>query len=238
MADFTYDDEERLQIEPFRPDVAVAYFDIVHKEIDIKSIKIFFLNAGKLKKSLRMCPKLEVTAKFGDWSVTFKNTHNPALGKVQLAENDLTLHRISGYLAKRLIRWINYGAADKKELVKKEIINPLAEAAGITWNNSNPEFYLSFFPGTEFFLADFQGYPLAITAVRVKKGMLKSDFLQKVLRQKYNGKDPVVWMKDELATIQKAVAEVGKHPLIKMSLLPHINEFLANLGIPTVGSLI
>nr|ATI21261.1 nucleocapsid protein [Tataguine virus]QLA46884.1 N [Tataguine virus] [Tataguine virus] len=235
--DFTFDDSERLNIEPFRPDVAYTTFDLMHKPI-IKDIRIFFLNAGKLKKKLTAYPKAEITVKFGDWTVTVKNTHNPALGTIKLAETDLTLHRISGFLALKLLKLYSYGQNDQAELIRAEVVNPIAESQGVTWQNSNVDMYLSFFPGTEFFLTEFRMYPLAIGLVRVKKNLMKPDFLVKMLRQKYDGKDPAKWMVEDIGKVTAAVNEVSKHPLIKMNLVPHIKTFLTQMGIGTGGLLL
>ncbi|QLA47023.1 N [Tanga virus] len=229
--DFAFDDNPKVEIKPFNPEAAFRAFELEHRNISVQDIRVFFLNAGKLKKTLKLCPKLEITARFGSWSVKIKNTINRSLGELVLSETDLTLHRISGYLALIVLRKATVEKQLERDMVKEHIVNPIAESQGVTWNNSKPEIYLSFFPGTEFFLKDFLMYPLAIGVTRVRRGLMTQEFLAKLLRQKFEGKDPNVWMVEKVNLVKNAVDELAKYPLTKASSGPHVKEFLAKLGI-------
>nr|QLA46940.1 N [Lukuni virus] [Lukuni virus] len=231
--DYTFDDPGRIQITNFVPEEEYAAFvQRFHDQLGIDNIRIFFLNAGKFKKMLRTNPKLKVQVKFGTLQVEIVNTHNPMNREVQLMPGDLTLHRLSGFLAKKALQLWSVATIDMREDLKTVLVMPLAEKAGVTWANcGSPEMYLGFAPGAEFFLKDFRFYPLAIGVVRVKKGLMSADYLSKTLRQRYGGIAPADWMTVHKAMVKSAVDHVDKFPLMKTTAQPHVEQFLTELGL-------
>nr|ASY08205.1 nucleocapsid protein [Orthobunyavirus tacaiumaense] len=231
--DFIYDDPGRVQQSDFVPREEYAVFcSKFALFLILQNIRIFFLNAGKLKSALKLSPKRKIKAKFGTLEVEIVNTHNRSFADSKLEKGDITLHRLSGFLAKKVLDLYNAGTFDLQTQIKTEIIIPLAEVAGVNWSNSTPEIYLSFCPGSEFFLADFKFYPLAIGIARVKKDLMKPEFLAKLLRQRYGNMTPGEWMKTHSVSVQSAIAEIEKYPLMKVSSRPHVEEFLKALGLP------
>nr|ACN43212.1 nucleocapsid protein [Anopheles A virus] len=239
--DYMFDDPGHIQIINYIPEEEYMAFCAKYQDqLTVENIRIFFLNAGKFKKMLRTNPKLKVQVKFGTLQLEIINTHNPANREIQLSSSDLTLHRVSAYLARKSLRLWEALTLDQKEEFKLKIIMPLAEKAGVTWDNAGSvEMYLGFAPGAEFFLKDFKFYPLAIGIARVKKGLMSPDFLSKTLRQRYGGIPPADWMAIHKSAVRTAVEFVDKFPLMRSNASSHVEQFLVDLGLSraTVASM-
>ncbi|AKO90192.1 nucleocapsid protein [Lukuni virus] len=231
--DYVFDDPGHVVVSNFIPEESYVTFSAKYSaHLTTANIRIFFLNAGKFKKMLKGNSKQKVQAKFGTLELSLVNTHNPANREVTLLKDDLTLHRVSGFLARKALHLFRTMTFDQQEVFKDEIIMPLAEKAGVTWLNAPcAEMYLGFAPGTEFFLKDFVFYPLAIGIARVKKGLMSPDFLSKTLRQRYGGIAPADWMTVQKSLVKVAVDNVDKFPLMKATAQPHIEQFLLELGL-------
>nr|QLA46887.1 N [Orthobunyavirus tacaiumaense] [Orthobunyavirus tacaiumaense] len=231
--DFIYDDPGRIQQSDFVPREEYAIFcSKFALLLTLQNLRIFFLNAGKLKSAMKQSVKRKIKAKFGTLEVEITNTHNRAFTDVKLEKGEITLHRLSGFLARKILDLYTAGNYDLQAQIKAEIVMPLAEVAGVNWENANPEIYLSFAPGSEFFLADFKFYPLAIGIARVKKDLMKPEFLAKLLRQRYGSMTPGEWMKTHAVAVQSAVAKIEEYPLMKVNSRPHVEEFLKAMGLP------
>nr|QYW05748.1 MAG: nucleocapsid protein [Peribunyaviridae sp.] len=172
----------------------------------------------------------KLTLKFSTWTVEVINNHYPGNRDTQIADSDLTLHRISGYFAKYvLISYLETNTLGKAEICAT-IVNPIAESHGIRWT-AGAEVYLSFFPGTEMFLDKFNFYPLAIGIYRVKKGMMDAQFLKKTLRQRYDGQTADQWMQSKTEDVMKAVRVLESLPWGKSGLSEAARQFLNKFGI-------
>ncbi|WMC17281.1 nucleoprotein [Yacaaba virus] len=215
----------------FDPNKGYAEFLRNHrKALDFPSIRNFFLSAPRAKASLKIRPDEQMRVRFENWSVDVHNNHFPTNRNNVISDSDLTLHRISGYLSRHILSEYENGGTDTRELIERSIVNPIAESNGITWK-SGPKIYLSFFPGTEMFLREFDFYPLALGIYRVQKKDMPAQFLKKTLRQRYGDKTADVWMVSHRAQISKALDFVSELPWGRSGLSQVAREFLAEFGI-------
>ncbi|QLA47096.1 N [Bangui virus] len=240
--DFKFEEQESLTRTDFNPSTEYDKFLTRYSQgLSANNIRLVFLNLGKLKKALKTAQKEKVVVKFGSLELNVINTHNPSMAPSSLANSDLTLHRLSAFCARRLWDIVKHGDADEAALWKEKIIIPLAEVAGINWENCLvPEFYISFASGSEFFLKEFKMYPVAVGIVKVQKNLMSPDYLGKILRQRYGQNLPVDWMESQKETVKLAIATVSKHPLTRAKFQPHVSSFLKDLGLAdtTVSSIV
>ncbi|ACN43214.1 nucleocapsid protein [Anopheles B virus] len=238
QVDFAFEDTGNITQSDFIPDVGYTAFCLGKTaHLSLENIKIFFLNAGKLKQQMKTCSKTKIKAKFGTLEIELVNTLNRSLGQVSLQPNDVTLHRASAYLARKALELYREGQADFQAAMRDQFVMPLAEVAGVQFKPEvPPELYIGFAPGAEFFMKLFKCYPLAIAVVRVKKGQMQPEFLAKSLRQRYAGAPPAEWMSTNAAAIKAATAMVEKYPMMKVASRPHIEKLLSELGLsaPTI----
>ncbi|AZM68670.1 nucleocapsid protein [Triniti virus] len=230
--DFTFDDPGTIAQSDFNPVAAQKLFEDEHPEVDINVVRVFFLHAGKMKEKMKVCNKQIIKAKFEKLEIEIVNTHNPMFRGRDLGPEELTLHRLSGFLAVAALKMYKERSKAEKIRFKEQVIMPLAESAGVSWEKATcAEMYLGFAPGTEFFLKEFGFYPLVIGIVRVKKGLMDPEYLTKTLRQRYDKELPVDWMTSKKSEITKKVTDMEKFAMRKISTKPHIEEFLKSLGL-------
>ncbi|AKO90189.1 nucleocapsid protein [Orthobunyavirus guajaraense] len=223
---------ERLIAEgrnPFVPDLAYAKFVRDHGAVlTPDNVRIFFLRAYDAKQKLKTTTARTANLKFGTATFTVKNNHNERNANIEVEAEDLTLHRISGFLAKYTKEsMVDENAAD---MIREKIVNPIAESLGISWDNGD-DVYLSFFPGTEMFLDTFKMLPLAIGIYRVQQKQMKAEFLKKHLRQQYGGLPASQWMSIRKADVKNAVTLISSLPWGKAGLSAAARSFLADFGI-------
>ncbi|AIN37052.1 nucleoprotein [Mojui dos Campos virus] len=198
--------------------------------VGVMQARIFFLNAKKAKDQLSRKFDQKVNIKFGTWAVEVVNNHFPGNRDSTVGDMDLTLHRISGFLARHILETFLSADPAQQGVIKTQIINPIAESNGITWA-AGAEVYLSFFPGTEMFLSTFSFYPLAIGIYRVKKGLMDAQFLKKALRQRYGGMTADQWMQSKTVEVMAAVNVLEKLKWGKSGLGEAARTFLSKFGI-------
>ncbi|AXP31989.1 nucleocapsid [Abras virus] len=215
----------------FKPGDAYRVFNDKHGEfLDFATINKFFVSAKAAKLKLRTTEAPRVALRFRDWRVEVVNNHNPRLGKVEVLPTDLTLHRISGFLARRLLDIADGGDQARIIDMQERIVNPIALSKGITWADG-ATIYLSFFPGTEMFLDSFKFYPLAIGIYRVQQGDMEPEYLKKVMRQQYGAMRPGEWATLKKETIKTAVALVSNLKWGSRGFSPAAQELLKEFGI-------
>ncbi|QLA47082.1 N [Benfica virus] len=214
----------------FVPSEAYEVFRLEHMaDLDAKNMRVFFLRAYDAKQKLKTTTAKTVTLKFGTAVYKVVNNHNDRNANMEIYPTDLTLHRISGFMA-RHVKYLIEVDSTTADYVKGLIINPIAESLGITWS-AGLDIYLSFFPGAEMFMEEFHFFPLAIGIYRVQQGEMKAEFLKKHLRQQC-GKIPASqWMITHKEQIRIAVSTVAKLPWGKSGLSAAARTFLADFGI-------
>ncbi|APA28995.1 nucleocapsid [Melao virus] len=232
MGDLIFYDVASTGANGFDPDAGYLAFTIAHGEaINLSAVRIFFLNAAKAKAALSRKPERKATPKFGDWQVEIVNNHFPGNRNNPIGNNDLTIHRLSGYLARWVLDLFKENEDEsQKELIQSTIINPIAESNGIHWANG-VEIYLSFFPGTEMFLEAFRFYPLTIGIYRVKHGLMDPQYLKKALRQRYGTLTADKWMAQKTTMIAKSLKDVEQLKWGKGGLSDAARTFLQKFGV-------
>ncbi|AKB96257.1 N [Gumbo Limbo virus] len=227
---FEFSVEERGQsTSTFDPKQAYANFIDDHREeLTLENIRVFLLRANEAKQKLRKSSAKVANLKFGTWKVLVVNNHYPANSSNTVADGELTLHRISGFIAKYLLEL--YADPENRPGIEELIVNPIAESRGVSWSSS-AKVYLSFLPGTEMFLHEFEMLPLAIYIYRAQKGEIDASLLKKPLRQQYKNDSPDKWMKERKVMIQGAVARISKLAWGSAGLSAQAKEFLKEFGI-------
>ncbi|QLA47052.1 N [Moriche virus] len=230
LVDFEFGERQVAEgRNPFVPDLAYNVFVKEHARFLIPdNIRIFFLRAYDAKQKLKTTSAREVTLKFGTAIFKVKNNHNERNANIEVEPEDLTLHRISGFLA----RYVKDSLVDPVTgaMLRTAIINPIAESNGITWENGD-DVYLSFFPGTEMFLDKFKLLPLAIGIYRVQQKQMKAEFLKKHLRQQCGSVPASQWMTTRKEDVKQAVSLIAALPWGKAGLSAAARSFLADFGI-------
>nr|ACE07176.1 N protein [Orthobunyavirus bwambaense] len=234
MSDLIFYDVDSVNANEFDPDT--GYLDFKNNypgALNTNTARTFFLNAAKAKNVLRNKPDKKVNPKFGNWEVEVVNNHFPGNRNNPIGKDDLTLHRISGYLARWILEEYKRDDESEKEIIESTVINPIAESNGIRWSDG-AEIYLSFFPGTEMFLEPFKFYPLAIGIYRVKHKMMDAQFLKKALRQRYGKMTAEKWMSTKVKAIGEAVRNVEKLKWGKGGLSDAARNFLKKFDIAMI----
>ncbi|QLA47065.1 N [Itimirim virus] len=228
---FEFEEEDNASGKnAFVPEEAYAIFlNENAAQINVDNIRIFFLRAYDAKQKLKRTEARAAALKFGTMKLLIMNNHNPAYTNARLQPTDLTLHRVSGYLARYLKDVMSGNVAGRIEIHKK-IINPIAESVGISWENGD-DIYLSFFPGTEMFLEKFKLLPLAIGIYRVQQKDMDAEFLKKHLRQQYGDIPASQWMLSMKDDVKNALAIVSKLPWGRAGMSAAARNFLADFGI-------
>ncbi|AEZ35260.1 nucleocapsid protein [Iaco virus] len=231
MSEIIFDDVGQITSSTFNPDVQYINFKKNHTTgLNYDQIRVFFLNGKKAKETLAKRSEESLQLNFGGWRVVVMNTHFPGNRNMLIPDEAMTLHRLSGYLARYLLERILSGPEHEKVVITSKIVNPIAASNGITWTDG-PEVYLSFFPGTEMFLESFKFYPLAIGIYKVQKKMMESKYLEKAMRQKYSGMDATLWTQQKYAEVTNALAVVSNLGWKKSNVSAAARDFLAKFGI-------
>ncbi|QSV51824.1 N [Bobaya virus] len=231
MADFTFTDIGQRSTSTFDPELAYANFSRnMNKYLTVDVARVFFLNHKKAKDRLRATPKPVVNLTFGTATFQVANNHYPDFQNNPVTDGALTLHRLSGYLARWLMNQINLGGAPKKQEIFEKVIIPLAEIKGCSWSDG-PALYLGFAAGAEMFLETFTFFPLAIEIQRVLKDKMDVTYMRKVLRQRYGNMTAEEWMSEKLEEVTAAVNAVGTLPWARSGISAAAREFLQKFNI-------
>nr|ATB56197.1 nucleocapsid [Mburo virus] len=195
---------------------------------DLSNINAFLLNAKAAKERLATRQRKQVALKFGNWTVTVVNNHHKANTTNPVGPDDLTIGRISGYIAYYLLK--THSEKKHKELIETTIINPIAESKGVTWDT--PLIYLSMIPGSEMFMDEFEFYPLAIGIVRCQRKEMDVEYLKKPMRQMLSdGLASSSWLVSSKDAIKGAVNEVAKLSMTRPGFSQIATKFLQEFNI-------
>nr|AII99849.1 nucleoprotein [Ngari virus] len=231
MIELEFHDVAANTSSTFDPEVAYANFKRIYTTgLSYDHIRIFYIKGREIKTSLAKRSEWEVTLNLGGWKITVYNTNFPGNRNNPVPDDGLTLHRLSGFLARYLLEKMLKVSEPEKLIIKSKIINPLAEKNGITWNDGE-EVYLSFFPGSEMFLGTFRFYPLAIGIYKVQRKEMEPKYLEKTMRQRYMGLEAATWTVSKLTEVQSALTVVSSLGWKKTNVSAAARDFLAKFGI-------
>nr|QCY54406.1 nucleocapsid protein [Umbre virus]QCY54409.1 nucleocapsid protein [Umbre virus] len=228
----TYEDTQDVNRSTYNPADEYDTFVGVYREfLTIDNIRIFFINAAKAKAAMAKLKAETVEVSFGTLVVKLVNNHRIGQAQREVADDELTLHRLSGYIAKYTLHlYKNAKKAGEREAITTKIVNPISAKMGFQWS-VGPEIYLSTLPGTEMFLDTFKMFPLAFILVRVKRGEIKVEMAKKAMRQKYGDKDASEWLQEDIETVKGAIKTVEKLKPTLTGLAASMTVFLQQLGI-------
>ncbi|AKO90201.1 nucleocapsid protein [Matruh virus] len=211
---------------PFNPTEAYKKFINDHQgQLTLENINVFFLKAKEAKEMMKAKAKSTMTFSFGKLTITFKNTLHPAnRHSVKAEQDDLTINRVSGFLA--LVILLTHRDEKQKAKVEAIIKNPIAESKGVGWKDG-PNVYLSFFPGTEMFMLEFKFYPLAVGLVRCHKEKMDTEYLKKPMRQMLtDGTRAQDWLANRIGEIRSAYKVCSSLKFSKSGFSEAAREFL------------
>ncbi|AXP32060.1 nucleocapsid protein [Sedlec virus] len=227
---FEFTDVARANQNTFVPTDGYNNFIAIHgQHLNPAVVRIFFVNQKKAKAALAKTTAKKVSLKFGDLRVDVVNNHYAGDTVTSVGDNDLTLHRLSGYLALWTLKSVQTSPAFKLD-AEQNIVLPLAEVKGCTWNNG-ASMYLAFAPGAEMFLKEFEFFPLAIDIQRVLIDKMEVQYMRKTLRQRYGEMTAEQWMKEKLSNVKLALAAVQKLPWAASGFSAAARAFLKEFGI-------
>ncbi|AXP32072.1 nucleocapsid protein [Thimiri virus] len=228
---FVFDDVPQRTTSTFDPEKAYVAFEAAHGQaLTVDTARVFFLNQKRAKDRLRQTSQPVVDLTFNKHVFRVVNNHFPQFQSNPVGDADLTLHRLSGYIAVWLAQQVVVGGAVKLAEITSKVIIPLAEVKGCTWNDG-AGMYLSFASGTEMFLETFTFYPLAIEIQRVLKDGMDVTYMRKVLRQRYGKMTAEEWMRQKLPEITAAVKAVEQLPWARSGFSAQARAFLAQFNI-------
>ncbi|QLA46925.1 N [Minatitlan virus] len=214
---------------PFVPEEAYMVFVNENQaQLTIPNIRIFYLRAYEAKQKLKRTEARMANLTFGTMKLQIMNNHNNRFSNAELEPHDLTLHRVSGFLA-RYLKDTMVNVATRMD-VHKNIINPIAAALKLEWTIGD-DIYLSFFPGAEMFMETFKMFPLAIAIFRVQQKQMEPEFLKKHLRQYCGNMTSTQWMISKKEDIRVAVGTVSALPWGRGGLSAAARSFLSEFGI-------
>nr|WIM48928.1 nucleocapsid protein [Inini virus] len=227
---FVFNDVPQRAQSTFDPEAQYVAFEATYgSRLNTNVARIFFLNQKKAKDMLRQTARPNVNLTFGQCVFPVVNNHYPQFQSNPVADNALTLHRLSGYIARWLMTLYTSSPVRQAE-IRENVVIPLAEVKGCSWNDG-PAMYLGFAAGTEMFLQTFTFYPLVIEMHRVLKDGMDVNFMRKVIRQRYGQLTAEQWMKQELNAVKAAFESVATLPWARSGFSPLAREFLKNFGI-------
>ncbi|AHY22354.1 nucleocapsid protein [Utive virus] len=230
MAEFVFNDVPQRSTSTFDPEVAYATFEAAFRQtLNVNVVRVFFLNQKNAKNVLRKTSRPNVDLTFGGATFPIVNNHFPQFQSNPVPDNGLTLHRLSGYLARWSMDQMRTNPIRQAEF-RAAVVVPLAEIKGCTWNDGDA-MYLAFAAGAEMFLNTFTFFPLVIEMHRVLKDGMDVNFMRKVLRQRYGTKTAEQWMKDEIIPIKAAFEAVGMLSWARTGFSPAARDFLRQFGI-------
>ncbi|QLA46876.1 N [Weldona virus] len=213
-------------------DPRAGYENFIHHHGEsvalLDNINAFLLNAKRAKDKLSSKSRKEATLKFGSWEVTVVNNHHKANAQNPVEPDDLTIGRISGYIARFLLS--AHKNPKHKEEIERTIINPLAESKGITWKT--PLLYMAMIPGSEMFMDEFKFYPLAIAMARYHKENMSVEYLKKPMRQMLSdGTKSTQWLVSAKDNIKKAFDNIMAQNWTKSGFSQVATQFLKEFNI-------
>nr|AWL83660.1 nucleocapsid protein [Orthobunyavirus shuniense] len=227
---FIFQDVPQRNLATFNPEVGYVAFIAKHgAQLNFDTVRVFFLNQKKAKMVLSKTAQPSVDLTFGGIKFTLVNNHFPQYTANPVPDTALTLHRLSGYLAKWVADQCKTNQIKLAEAMEK-IVMPLAEVKGCTWTEGLT-MYLGFAPGAEMFLETFEFYPLVIDMHRVLKDGMDVNFMRKVLRQRYGTLTAEQWMTQKIDAVRAAFNAVGQLSWAKSGFSPAARIFLAQFGI-------
>lgn len=228
----TFSDSDDVSRSTYNPGEEYDTFvDTYREHLTVDNIRIFFLKAAEAKAHMAKVNNEVVEVHFGTLVLPLVNNHKPGRAQREVADSDLTLHRVSGYLAKFVLElYKKLRKSSEREAITSRIINPISAKMGFQWS-VGPEIYLSTLPGTEMFLDAFKMYPLAFILLRVKRGEIKIDMAKKAMRQRYGDKEASTWLEEEVDTVKSAIKTVEKLKPTLTGLAASMTKFLQELGI-------
>ncbi|QLA46911.1 N [Nola virus] len=228
-ADFTFGYGDDRPTSTFNPTTQyMAFKDRYREYLQPNNIRSFFLHARDAKRKMANVNKEKVRLTFGTLTVELVNNHRPAQSQRVVLDHELTLYRLTGYIARFLFEQI-LGDASWGEAARV-IINPISAKLGITWEDG-ADIYLSTLPGTEMFLGEFSYYPLAFMILRIKRGEIPAAMAKKALRQRVDGKLAAQWMVDDVAKVDEAVKKVEQIKPVFNGITETMTAFLRHFGI-------
>nr|ALB07179.1 structural nucleocapsid protein [Oropouche virus]ALB07193.1 structural nucleocapsid protein [Oropouche virus] len=229
MSEFIFNDVPQRTTSTFDPEAAYVAFEARYGQVlSAGVVRVFFLNQKKAKDVLRKTSRPMVDLTFGGVQFAMVNNHFPQFQSNPVPDNGLTLHRLSGYLA----RWAftQMRSPIKQAEFRATVVVPLAEVKGCTWNDGDA-MYLGFAAGAEMFLQTFTFFPLVIEMHRVLKDGMDVNFMKKVLRQRYGQKTAEQWMREEIVAVRAAFEAVGTLAWARTGFSPAARDFLRQFGI-------
>ncbi|AIS74650.1 structural nucleocapsid protein [Calchaqui virus] len=227
---YVFDDDTSASSSSYDPKREYDKFISTYgQQLTPANIKCFLLHARTAKARLSKDPAERRTLTFGTWKVEVVNNHYRRAAPITVQDHDLTLHRLSGYIALYCLQ-ASVENAQSFERIRSTVINPISESMGINWQHG-AMMYLSTLPGAEMFLTEFQLLPLAFAVVRVKKNLASPETVKKVLRQRYEGRLPGEWMNSELEKVKAAITRVESLHKTFVGVTARMIEFFSALGI-------
>nr|ACJ64917.2 nucleocapsid protein [Kairi virus] len=231
MSEIEFQDVAANTSSTFDPEAGYAAFKRRHTTgLNYDHIRIFFLNGKKAKDTLSKRSETTITLNFGGWKIPVVNTHFLENRNMPVPDDGLTLHRVSGYLARYLLDRVYSAGEPEKLKIKTTIINPIAASHGITWDDGE-EVYLSFFPGSEMYLTTFKFYPLAIGIYKVQRKLMDPKYLEKTMRQRYMNLDASQWTQKHFSDVNSALTVVSGLGWKKANVSIAARNFLNKFGI-------
>ncbi|QLA47020.1 N [Telok Forest virus] len=227
--DFAYGIGDDRPASTFNPndryvDFTTRYAD----QLNADNIRSFFLHARDAKSKMANINKDTVRFTFGTLNVELVNNYRPRVAKRVVFDHELTLYRVTGYLARFLLESIRADARWSEAAVR--IINPISAKLGLTWE-AGADVYLSTLPGTEMFLGEFHYFPLAFLILRIKRGEIPAQMAAKALRQRVDGRLSAVWMADDVGQVEEAVKKVEQLRPVFSGISATMTAFLRHFGI-------
>ncbi|CCG93497.1 nucleocapsid protein [Orthobunyavirus simbuense] len=227
---FIFEDVPQRNLSTFSPEAGyVAFIGRYGQQLNFSVVRVFFLNQKKAKMVLHKTAQPNVDLTFGGVKFTLVNNNFPQYTANPVPDNALTLHRLSGYLARWTAEQVKNNQVKLAEATAA-IVMPLAEVKGCTWNDGYT-MYLGFAPGAEMFLETFEFFPLVIDMHRVLKDGMDVNFMRKALRQRYGLLTAEQWMTQKIVEVKAAFDAVGQIAWAKSGFSPAARAFLQQFGI-------
>ncbi|QLA47089.1 N [Belem virus] len=176
---------------------------------NLNSVRIFLSKARQCKLQMREKRVQQINPRFGTLVLPLVNCHHPDFRQNRIPGDALTLRRVSGFIALYLLQQIENNPATKA-IIEGGIVNPIARAKQLGWDIGY-KLYLSFLPGAEFYLLEFEFFPLCIAMYRVKNGKLDEEFLDRIMAQRVDNMDQDGWLSkyaDVIDRSEKIVANL------------------------------
>ncbi|WHS68134.1 nucleoprotein [Tai orthobunyavirus] len=206
----------------------LAFKDRYRTDLQPNNIRSFFLHARDTKRKMANINKEKVRVSFGSLTVELVNNHRPGNQNRVVLDHELTLYRLTGFLARFVLDSIAADASWAEGA--RVIVNPISAKLGLNWGHGG-DIYLSTLPGTEMFLDVFHYYPLAFMILRIRRGEIPATMAKKALRQRVGGKLAAQWMAEDVDKVKAAVQKIEELKPLFSGLTQTMAAFLQNFGI-------